>query len=139
MRRYLVIRCGDLDGVNPVSEVDRVISERGTCWFGKYGQPISVPAKVQLSVVLVGSKEITPAGCGAQYRLRGSSHAPPVSGSPYPSYYERKMRQITTWLELEWLDARVIPTRSLRIKSSLRLLPGVLGESMRGHFWCIPA
>lgn len=139
MATFLVIRCSNLDGVNPIEEVDQVIDRLGFCWFGKYGQPIgsiASQAKGDLKVVLTGGSKIGVQGTGAVYELRGWSFAPPLV-EHYPQCYANKLSRIGTWLKLERTTETTISTGELIIKSSLQPLPKVLSDSMRGHFWCV--
>lgn len=135
---YLVIRCSNLDGVNPIQEVDQVIDRLGFCWFGKYGQPIAKVArqsKHDLKVVLTGGPKLGMQGRGAVYELRGCSFVTP-SQDHYPAYYADKLGRIGTWLKLERTSQANIATGELMIKSSRQPLAKALTDSMRGHFWC---
>jgi hypothetical protein len=140
MNGYLVVRCGVIDGVNPIEEVDCVIARHGHCWFGKYGQRIAGIArrseKSPLIVVLAGGRKISKPGNVPAYALSGWSPSVPAVGY-YPAYYKYTLERISTWLKLERTTESTIATKDLVIKSSLQPLQDALHSSMRGYFWCI--
>jgi hypothetical protein len=141
MTTFLVIRCSNIDGVNPIEEVDHVIGRLGYCWFGKYGQPIlSIERKFSsnVRVVLAGGVKMGMKGTGALYELRDWSFSTPPA-KEYPPYYKSKLSRIGTWLKLERAKEADIATSDLIVKSSRQALSKVLSDSMGGYFWCARA
>lgn len=141
MNTFLVIRCSNLDGVNPITEVNEVIARLGYCWFGKYGQPLSKTGATKTDplrgVVLVGNSTVAAPGRGSLYVLGGWSFSKPSNPGGYPAYYEKKLGRISTWVKLIRADTSEVSISDLQVKSSLQPLARALSDSMRGHFWCI--
>lgn len=142
---YLVIRYGQIDEADAVEEIDKIVTKRGSAWFGKYGQPLSrrlletfATGEAEAFVVLIrkGMKG-EPAGYFYRpYRLAAISRTPPSVRAEYPSYYNQHLRRIGCWLKLERYRGLKFELRDLTIRSSVQPLPLSLGSSMRGHFLC---
>jgi hypothetical protein len=140
MGKYLVVRCGTIDGVNPIEEVDRAMSLHGHCWFGKYGQPIVSIArhanKSPLTVVLAGARAVDHCTTAQSYTLETWSTSIPKDGC-FPPYYKSTLSRIKTWLKLTPAQDGALSVSDLVVERSLQPLAYALRGSMRGHFWCV--
>jgi hypothetical protein len=139
MNKFLVVRCSNIDGVNPVEEVNGVIARIGYCWFGKYGNPIAPLRKTATDgcyAVLAPPPAMRDGRALPVYRLTALTKQQPQNANEYPEYYEKIMHRIGSWLRLELAPQPLIDLDELTVKSSLQPLKHALNGSMRGHFWC---
>jgi hypothetical protein len=144
MSKFLVLRYGRIDDVDPIQEADAIVRKLGYVWYGKYGQPVAhlpdpkdLPEK-RVFVVLKGpSSKGTPPNDAFVYQLTDWSRSQPPNTKSYPRYYRDHLEHIGTWFKLVEAARQTIPLDELRIKSSHQPLRRALMGSMRGHFWCL--
>ena len=142
-KRYIAIRTGKLDKEDAMEEVDKIIKEKGYCWFGKYGQPLNKMIKegikkddIEYYVVLIQTDPN--AEDGYKYKaykmidIRGNK----PKDTAYPEYYKKIFSRIGVWLKLEKYNGKKVNLTDLVVKSSATPLRRTLRSSLRGHFSC---
>lgn len=134
--KILVIRVSKMDGCDPAEEVQKVIAEKGHCWFGKYGRLIGVKAfdKAVSKNIVIAVKD----GKGYKpYVFRRSTvqRTVPADGC-YPAYYNDFLRRISFWMKLRPVLDASIDLAELQVVSSQLPLVEMFGRAMSGHFIC---
>lgn len=139
---HLVVRVSMLDGVDPIDEVDRVLTKMGFCWFAKYGQPIHGPllyrleeeADVALTLVYknVNGYKL------ASYHIEEISSSPKLETGTFPPYYVKFLNRVGSFIKITELRGPQPGTDDLEVRSSLNTLTKALRTSMRGYFICRP-
>lgn len=134
--KILVIRVSTMDGVDPAEEVQKVIGEKGHCWFGKYGRLIGEKAfgkSVSKNIIIVvkDGKGYKP------YVFRRSTvqRTVPADGC-YPAYYNDFLRRISFWMKLRPVPDASIDLAELQVVSSQVPLVEMFSRAMSGHFIC---
>jgi hypothetical protein len=137
---FLVIRVGLQDGVNPVEEVEKVIAVKKTCWFAKYGEPLSkgISARIlEKKDVALSLVHKTLHGYQIRsYCINRIEVSPSLIVGTYPAYYDAQKNRVGAYIEIsQFLEPQPL-VDDLVVKSSLNKLPLALRGSMRGHFIC---
>lgn len=132
----LIIRVSDLDNLNPITEIDRVIDAYGYCWFGKYGRPVSSASlgKRSSKVLFIANR------MGNKYTFKPfkicDAQRMPPSDRVYPSYYNPIIRRISTWFKLTPHNSGNFSIDDFIVSSTRSPLQEALRNSMSSHFIC---
>lgn len=136
--KIVVVRVSAIDRLDPIEEVENVISRAGYCWFGKYGRPMAHSALKAVGkdqqVFVILTYMITGTGRKTRtYQATDVLNSMPVDRT-FPKYYKGKLARIRTWVRLE--ASEQIPIEQIYTKSSNQPVTTSLMESMASHFLC---